>query len=156
MSIDFSNVEQAIKEYQQGKMLILVDDESRENEGDLIIAAEHITSEVVNFMVTHARGLICLPMSEELIDKLKLPMMVSNNTSPYETAFTVSIESKHGVSTGISAEDRAKTIKTAISPSVSPNDIVTPGHIFPLKAKKHGVFARRGQTEGSVDSHHQR
>lgn len=151
MSTDFSNVLQAISDYRQGKMIILVDDESRENEGDLIIAAEKITPEAINFMACHARGLICLPMDETLIDKLGLPMMVTHNRSPYETAFTVSIEARQGVSTGISATDRSTTIKAAIAADVTPDDIISPGHIFPLKAKPNGVLERRGQTEGSVD-----
>lgn len=151
MTRDFANIEAAINEFKAGKMLILVDDENRENEGDIIIAADKITDKDINFMATHARGLICLPMSPERIEQLKLPMMVRDNTSPYQTAFTVSIEAKTGVSTGISAQDRATTIKAAIAPNASPNDIVTPGHIFPLKAQAEGVLSRRGQTEGSVD-----
>lgn len=151
MTRDFANIEAAINEFKSGKMLILVDDENRENEGDIIIAADKVTDKDINFMATHARGLICLPMSPERIEQLKLPMMVRDNTSPYQTAFTVSIEAKTGVSTGISAQDRATTIKAAIAPNASPNDIVTPGHIFPLKAQAEGVLSRRGQTEGSVD-----
>jgi 3,4-dihydroxy 2-butanone 4-phosphate synthase/GTP cyclohydrolase II len=151
MMSPYITVEQAIADYKQGKMLILVDDESRENEGDLIIAADSITPEAINFMATHGRGLICLAMAEELIDKLQLPMMVNNNLSPYETAFTVSIEAAKGVTTGISAKDRAHTIKLAVSSEVTPGDIVSPGHVFPLKAKNKGVLERQGQTEGSVD-----
>ena len=151
MTSPYITVEQAIADFKQGKMLILVDDESRENEGDLIIAADSITPEAINFMATHGRGLICLAMAEQLVDRLQLPMMVNNNLSPYETAFTVSIEAATGVTTGISAKDRAHTIKLAVSPDVSPKDIVSPGHIFPLKAKNKGVLERQGQTEGSVD-----
>lgn len=151
MTRHFANIEAAINEFKAGKMLILVDDENRENEGDLIIAADKVTDKDINFMATHARGLICLPMSADRIEKLNLPMMVSNNTSPYQTAFTVSIEAKSGVSTGISAQDRATTIKAAIAADVKPSDIVTPGHVFPLKAESLGVLKRKGQTEGSVD-----
>lgn len=151
MVSDFANIKAAIREFHEGKMLILVDDEDRENEGDLIIAADKISPEAINFMSTNARGLICLPMAPELVDRLKLPMMVDRNTSPYGTAFTVSIEARKGVSTGISAFDRAQTIKVAISKDVTPDDIVSPGHVFPLKANESGVIKRGGQTEGSVD-----
>lgn len=151
MNDSISNIEGAIEDLKQGKMIILVDDEDRENEGDLIVAADLVTPEHINFMSTHGRGLICLPMSEQLIDKLELPMMVNNNQSPYRTAFTISIEAKSGVSTGISAYDRAHTIKTAISSASKASDIVSPGHVFPLKARDLGVLERQGQTEGSVD-----
>lgn len=144
-------IEEAIQTLKNGQMVILVDDEQRENEGDLVIAADFITPEAINFMSRFARGLICLPMAGELIDKLKLPMMASNNQSPYGTAFTVSIEAKTGVSTGISAADRAKTILAAIHPESGPEDIISPGHVFPLRAKPLGVMERQGQTEGSVD-----
>ncbi len=147
----FANVEAALEDLRQGKMLILVDDEDRENEGDLVIAAEKVTASDINFMSKYGRGLICMPMSGPLIERLALPMMVSCNNSPYNTAFTVSIEAKQGVSTGISAYDRAHTIQTAIRDDVTPQDIVSPGHIFPLKANDNGVLARKGQTEGSVD-----
>lgn len=147
----YISIEDAIAALKAGKMIILVDDEERENEGDLVIAAEHITPEVINFMTCYGRGLICLPMHEDLIKRLNLPMMTENNRSPFGTAFTVSIEAKKGVSTGISAHDRAHTIKVAISENSTAEDIITPGHIFPLKANPKGVIAREGQTEGSVD-----
>ncbi|MDR1359493.1 MAG: bifunctional 3,4-dihydroxy-2-butanone-4-phosphate synthase/GTP cyclohydrolase II [Deltaproteobacteria bacterium] len=143
--------EQAIEEIRQGKMIILVDDEDRENEGDITIAAEFITPEAVNFMVTHARGLICLPMAPELIDRLNLPLMAQKNESGFGTNFTVSIEARHGVTTGISAADRAATILAAVADDAGPQSIVTPGHIFPLRAQKGGVTVRAGQTEGGVD-----
>lgn len=151
MTNPFATIEQAIAALKVGRMIMLLDDENRENEGDLVIAAEHATSEAINFMSRFGRGLICLPMSEELIDKLKLPMMVANNRSPYGTAFTVSIEAANGVSTGISAKDRAQTIAVAISPEASSETIISPGHMFPLRAKPRGVLERAGQTEGSVD-----
>lgn len=151
MTNHFITIEQAITVLKQGRMVILVDDEGRENEGDLVIAAEHVTAESINFMARFGRGLICLPMSEELIDKLNLPMMTRSNRSPYGTAFTVSIEAATGVSTGISAQDRARTIQVAIDPASTPADIISPGHIFPLKARDGGVLKRTGQTEGSVD-----
>lgn len=144
-------IEQAIEEIRQGRMVILVDDEDRENEGDLTIAAEKITPEAINFMAKFGRGLICLSLTGETCDRLKLPMMVDKNTSPFETGFTVSIEARHGVTTGISAHDRAHTILTAIADNARPEDLVRPGHIFPLRARKGGVMVRVGQTEGSVD-----
>ena len=143
--------EQAIEEIKKGQMVILVDDEDRENEGDLTIAAEHVTPEVINFMATHGRGLICLALAPEWVDKLNLPMMTQRNGSKFGTNFTVSIEARKGVTTGISAKDRATTIQAAIANDVTPDDIVTPGHIFPLRAQKGGVLVRAGQTEGSVD-----
>jgi 3,4-dihydroxy 2-butanone 4-phosphate synthase / GTP cyclohydrolase II len=149
--MSMKNISQAIKEIQQGKMIILVDDEDRENEGDLVIAAEKVTPEIINFMATHARGLICLTMAPELIDRLNLPLMATNNQSQFGTNFTVSIEAREGVTTGISAFDRAKTILTAIADKVTARDIVTPGHVFPLRAKEGGVLVRAGQTEGGVD-----
>lgn len=151
MTNPYSSIEQAIAAIKSGQMVILADDESRENEGDLVIAAEFITADAINFMLRFGRGLICLPMAEPLIEKLALPMMTSNNRSPFKTAFTVSIEAAEGVSTGISAKDRAKTIQVAIDPHSGPQDIVTPGHIFPLRACPRGVLERHGQTEGSVD-----
>lgn len=147
----YARVEKAVAEYKKGKMVILVDDEDRENEGDLAIAAESVTPEVINFMATHGRGLICLALSEDRVKQLELPMMVSDNQSPYQTGFTVSIEAREGVSTGISAHDRALTIQTAIKDGVTPRDLVRPGHIFPLRAREGGVLVRSGQTEGSVD-----
>lgn len=145
------SIEQAIEDIRNGKMVILVDDENRENEGDLTMAAEKVTPEAVNFMAKYGRGLICLSMTGEKIDQLRLPMMVNKNTSQFETGFTVSIEARCGVTTGISAADRATTILTAVAENAKPGDLVQPGHIFPLRAKKGGVMARVGQTEGSVD-----
>ncbi len=144
-------IEKAIEDIRDGKMVILVDDEDRENEGDLTMAAEKITPETINFMAKYGRGLICLSMTGEKVDKLRLPMMVNKNTSQFETGFTVSIEAMHGVTTGISAADRATTILTAVADDAKPSDLVQPGHIFPLRARKGGVMARIGQTEGSVD-----
>ncbi|WP_290922442.1 bifunctional 3,4-dihydroxy-2-butanone-4-phosphate synthase/GTP cyclohydrolase II [Halodesulfovibrio sp.] len=143
--------EEAIEEIKKGRMVILVDDEDRENEGDLTIAAEHVTPEVINFMATYGRGLICLALAPEGVDKLELPMMTQRNGSKFGTNFTVSIEARTGVTTGISAKDRATTILAAIADNVQPDDIVTPGHIFPLRAQRGGVLVRAGQTEGSVD-----
>lgn len=144
-------IEEAIKEVRNGRMVILVDDEDRENEGDLMIAAEHVTPEAINFMAKFGRGLICLSMTAEKIDSLDLPLMVDHNTSKFGTGFTVSIEARCGVTTGISAADRATTILAAIADTAKPTDLVRPGHIFPLRAKKGGVTVRAGQTEGSVD-----
>jgi 3,4-dihydroxy 2-butanone 4-phosphate synthase / GTP cyclohydrolase II len=141
----------AIDEIRAGKMVILVDDEDRENEGDLTMAAERVTPEAINFMARHGRGLICLTLTEDQIQRLRLPMMVQENRAPMGTAFTVSIEARHGVSTGISAADRALTIKTAVSPNAKPDDVISPGHVFPLRARPGGVLVRTGQTEGSVD-----
>ncbi len=140
-----------IDHFREGKMIILVDDEDRENEGDLAVAAEKITPEIINFMAIHGRGLICLALDESIVNQLELPMMTARNTSRFGTAFTVSIEAKKGVTTGISAYDRATTILTAVRKDATPDDIVTPGHVFPLKARKGGVLVRAGQTEGSVD-----
>ncbi|MBP2030340.1 3,4-dihydroxy 2-butanone 4-phosphate synthase/GTP cyclohydrolase II [Methanohalophilus levihalophilus] len=145
------SIEQAIKDIKAGRMVILVDDEDRENEGDLTMAAEAVTPEAINFMAKYGRGLICLSMTGETADRLDLPMMVENNTSLYETGFTVSIEAKNGVTTGISAADRATTIQTAIADGATAEDLVRPGHIFPLRARDNGVMVRVGQTEGSVD-----
>lgn len=146
-------VEEAIEAIRQGKLIILVDDEDRENEGDLCLAAEKVTPEAINFMAKYGRGLICLSLTDARCEQLGLPMMVpsSANRSPFGTAFTVSIEARHGVTTGISAADRAVTVKTAISASARPNDLVMPGHVFPLRAQPGGVLVRTGQTEGSVD-----
>ncbi len=144
-------IEHAIEEIKAGRMVILVDDEDRENEGDLTMAAEKITPEAVNFMAKHARGLICLSLTGETVDALDLPLMVDNNTSQFQTGFTVSIEARRGVTTGISAHDRATTILTAVADDARPADLVRPGHIFPLRARKGGVMVRAGQTEGSVD-----
>ena len=143
--------EEAIEDFKQGKMIILADDEDRENEGDLTIAAEFITPEIINFMAKYGRGLICLQMTNEMADKLELPLMTQRNGSKFGTNFTVSIEAREGVTTGISAFDRAHTILTAVNPNSKARDIVTPGHIFPLRANNGGVLIRAGQTEGSVD-----
>ena len=147
----FNIIDEAIDDIAKGKLVILVDDEDRENEGDLCMAAEKVTPEAINFMARYGRGLICLSLTPERVEELKLPMMTEDNTSPFGTAFTVSIEAKKGVTTGISAADRATTIRTAIDPETKPEDLVRPGHIFPLKARPGGVLQRAGQTEGSVD-----
>jgi len=146
-----ATIDEAIEEIRQGRMIILVDDENRENEGDLTMAAEKVSPEAINFMAKFGRGLICLSLTPEKIEKLGLPMMVRDNTSPFGTAFTVSIESRRGVTTGISAADRATTILTAVDDDAKPEDLVQPGHIFPLRARRGGVLVRTGQTEGSVD-----
>jgi len=144
-------IDEAIKEIKAGRMVILVDDEDRENEGDLTMAAEMVTPEAINFMAKYGRGLICLSMTGEKIDSLELPLMVDNNESRFETGFTVSIEARHGVTTGISAADRATTIQAAMADDARPFDVVRPGHVFPLRARDGGVIVRTGQTEGSVD-----
>ena len=144
-------IEEALEDIRQGKMVILVDDEDRENEGDLTMAAEKVTPEAINFMAKYGRGLICLSLTDERLNELRLPMMVSDNTSRFQTAFTISIDGRKGVTTGISAADRATTILTAMDDQTQPEDLVSPGHIFPLRAKKGGVLVRTGQTEGSVD-----
>jgi len=146
-----STIQEAIEDIKNGKMVILVDDEDRENEGDLCMAAEHVTPEAINFMAKHGRGLICLSMAGELADKMDLPLMTTNNESRFGTAFTISIEAKVGVTTGISAKDRATTIQTAVADDAKPDDLVSPGHVFPIRARKGGVLVRTGQTEGSVD-----
>ncbi|MCZ6450294.1 MAG: 3,4-dihydroxy-2-butanone-4-phosphate synthase [Deltaproteobacteria bacterium] len=146
-----ATIEEAIKDIRQGRMVILMDDKNRENEGDLCMAAEKVTPEAINFMARYGRGLICLPLTEERVMQIELPMMVSDNTSPFGTAFTVSIDAVKNVSTGISAADRAETILMAIAEENGPQDLVTPGHVFPLQAKRGGVLVRAGQTEGSVD-----
>jgi 3,4-dihydroxy 2-butanone 4-phosphate synthase/GTP cyclohydrolase II len=144
-------IDEAIEEIRKGRMVILVDDEDRENEGDLTMAAEKVTPEAINFMTKYGRGLLCLSMTPEKIQSLELPMMVNNNQSPYGTGFTVSIEAAKGVTTGISAHDRAITIVTAVDKDATPKDLISPGHIFPLRARGGGVLVRAGQTEGSVD-----
>jgi 3,4-dihydroxy 2-butanone 4-phosphate synthase/GTP cyclohydrolase II len=144
-------IEAALEDIRQGKMVILVDDEDRENEGDLVAAAELTTPEIINFMARFGRGLICLPLTEARADELDLPLMVSDNSSSFGTAFTVSIEARQGVTTGISAADRAHTIRVAVADSTSARDLAHPGHVFPLRAKNGGVMVRAGQTEGSVD-----
>ncbi|MDE1044954.1 MAG: bifunctional 3,4-dihydroxy-2-butanone-4-phosphate synthase/GTP cyclohydrolase II [Nitrospinaceae bacterium] len=147
----FSAIEEAIADIQQGKMIVIVDDEDRENEGDLMVAAEMATPELINFMAKFGRGLICLTLTESRTRELGLSMMVDDNESAFETPFTVSIDARNGISTGISAADRAHTIKVAIDPESSRGDLVKPGHIFPLRAKNGGVLVRMGQTEASVD-----
>ncbi len=153
MDKSITRVVEAIETIRKGGMVIMVDDEDRENEGDIVFAAEHSTPEKINFMAKEARGLICLPLAPELVDQLKLPLMddVSKSTSGHKTAFTVSIEACFGVTTGISAADRSHTVKVAVADGAKPEDLVVPGHIFPLRAKKGGVLERSGHTEGSVD-----
>jgi len=146
-----SPIKEVIEDIKAGKMIILVDDEDRENEGDLYMATEFVDASSINFMATHGRGLICLTLCSELVDKLELPMMVSDNKSPYGTGFTISIEARTGVTTGISAADRARTVQAAVAPDAQPRDLISPGHIFPLRARDGGVLVRTGQTEGSVD-----
>jgi 3,4-dihydroxy 2-butanone 4-phosphate synthase/GTP cyclohydrolase II len=150
-SAPFARVEDALDDIRQGKMVVVVDDENRENEGDLTMAAQFVTPEAINFMATFGRGLICLSLTGERCDELGLDLMAAKNESPFETAFTVSVEARDGVSTGISAADRARTIQVAIDPRTRPHDLVQPGHVFPLKAKDGGVLERTGQTEAAVD-----
>ncbi len=147
----FATVEEAVEEIRQGRMVVLVDDEDRENEGDLAMAAEKITPDAINFMAKYGRGLICMPLTEERCDELRLPLMSPINTSVHGTAFTEAVDARVGVSTGISASDRAITILTAIDPKTKPQDLARPGHIFPLRARNGGVLVRAGQTEASVD-----
>ena len=149
--MSIATIEEALDDIRAGKMVILVDDEDRENEGDLTMAAEKVTPEAINFMARHGRGLICLSLTPERVEQLQLPMMVRNNTSAFKTAFTISIEARKGVTTGISAADRATTILTAIQEETKAEDLVSPGHVFPLRARQGGVLVRTGQTEGSVD-----
>ncbi len=146
-----SNLEDAIKDFKQGKMVILVDREDRENEGDLVVAAEFVNKDAINFMSKEGRGLICVPLTKDRLNELDLGQMVTQNTEHLQTAFTVSVDAAHGTSTGISASDRAKTVKALIDPKTKPVDLSRPGHIFPLKARKGGVLVRTGQTEGSID-----
>jgi 3,4-dihydroxy 2-butanone 4-phosphate synthase / GTP cyclohydrolase II len=145
------SVAQAIAQIRAGKMVIVVDDQDRENEGDLTLAADHATPEAINFMASHGRGLICLTLTEERVEALRLPMMTHDNRSPHGTAFTVSIDARQGISTGISARERAQTIRVATAPDTKPDDLVVPGHIFPLRAKRGGVLLRSGHTEAAVD-----
>ena len=147
----FASIEDAAADIRDGRMIIIVDDEDRENEGDLVCAAEKVTPEIINFMATHARGLICMPLTEERCDELHLTMQVADNTSFLGTAFTISIEARKGVTTGISAADRATTILTAVDPKTRPQDLARPGHIFPLRARSGGVLVRAGHTEAAVD-----
>lgn len=151
MASPFHSIEDAIKDIKKGKFIILVDDEDRENEGDLVIAAEHVTPQAVNFMAKHARGLICLALTPQRVEELQLPQQAAENTATFGTAFTVSIDARKDITTGISAADRATTIHVAIDPKAKPGDLAKPGHIFPLKAQQGGVLRRAGQTEGSVD-----
>ncbi len=146
-----ASIAEAIKDIKAGKFLIIVDDEDRENEGDLALAAEKVTKEAINFMAKHGRGLICLPITGKRLDELGIPMMVGENTSKFATAFSVSVDAKHGTTTGISAADRAQTVKTMIDPKTKPEDLVRPGHVFPLRAREGGVLVRAGQTEAIVD-----
>jgi 3,4-dihydroxy 2-butanone 4-phosphate synthase/GTP cyclohydrolase II len=147
----FNAIEEAIQDIRQGRMVVLVDDEDRENEGDLVIAAEKVTPEAINFMAKEGRGLICLALTPERVEELQLPPMAQENTAAFGTAFTVSIDARHGITTGISAADRATTILKAIHPKTRPGDLCRPGHVFPLKSDKGGVLKRAGQTEGSAD-----
>src|SRR3989442_7126491 len=147
----FATIEEAVEEIREGRMVVVVDDEDRESEGDLVIAAQFATPEAINFMATHARGLICLCMTEERCDELGLRPMTDHNEAPLRTAFTVSIEAREGVTTGISAHDRSHTIQVAIHPDAQAGDLIQPGHVFPLRAKRGGVLERTGQTEAAVD-----
>ncbi len=147
----FDSIEAAIEDYRAGKMVIIVDDEDRENEGDVCVAAQHVTAEQITFMAIEARGLICLTLSPEAVERLDLPLQNQHNKAGFETAFTISIEAAEGITTGISAEDRAHTIRVAADPACRPEQLDRPGHVFPLRAKPHGVLERTGQTEGSVD-----
>jgi 3,4-dihydroxy 2-butanone 4-phosphate synthase/GTP cyclohydrolase II len=151
MTTSFSNITQAIDALRQGRMIILFDDENRENEGDLILAAEKVTPEAINFMTQFGRGLVCLTLAPEIADRLQLPLLATTHTNTRKTAFTVPIEAATGVTTGISAADRARTIQVAIDPASKPADIVTPGHVFPLRARAGGVIERNGHTEGGMD-----
>jgi 3,4-dihydroxy 2-butanone 4-phosphate synthase/GTP cyclohydrolase II len=151
IKMPIARINEVLEDLRQGKLIILVDDEARENEGDLTIVAEKVTPEAINFMAKYGRGLICLALSPEIVERLKLPLMVYDNRSPYRTAFTVSVEARQGVTTGISAADRAHTILTAVRDEAKPEDLVQPGHVFPLRARRGGVLFRTGQTEGSVD-----
>lgn len=147
----FAKIKDAIEDIKNGKLIIVVDDEDRENEGDFVAAAEHVTSETINFMAKHGRGLICVPLAGKRLDELNIPAMVSDNTSTHETAFAVSVGAKGRITTGISANDRAETVKTLIDPATKPEDISRPGHVFPLRAKDGGVLERAGHTEATVD-----
>ncbi len=149
--MSISSTEEIVAELRAGRMVILVDEEDRENEGDLVLAADFVTPEAINFMIRHARGLVCLTLSEEICDGLALPMMTSRNGTSFGTNFTVSIEAAEGVTTGISAADRARTIQVAVAKNAKPDDLVQPGHIFPLRAVKGGVLMRAGHTEAGCD-----
>ena len=149
--MSISSTEEIVAELRAGRMVILVDEEDRENEGDLVLAADFVTPEAINFMIRHARGLVCLTLTEERCDQLALPMMTSKNGTSFGTNFTVSIEAAEGVTTGISAADRARTIQVAVHKGTVPDDLVQPGHIFPLRAQKGGVLMRAGHTEAGCD-----
>lgn len=152
MEIKLNTIDEAIQDIKDGKVIIVVDDENRENEGDFLTAADNVTPEIINFMATHGRGLVCAPLLEERCDQLGLKLMVKNNSAAYETAFTVSVDlNGHGCTTGISASDRSKTIKALIDPNINPQELGKPGHIFPLRAKKGGVLRRAGHTEAAID-----
>jgi len=146
-----SSIKEVIEDIKAGKLVIIIDDEDRENEGDLAVAAEKVTPEAINFMAVHGRGLICMPVTGHRLDELRIPMMVGDNTSKFATAFTVSVEAKHGTSTGISAADRARTVQAIVDPETKPEDLLMPGHMFPLRAREGGVLVRAGQTEAIVD-----
>ncbi|UCE98166.1 MAG: bifunctional 3,4-dihydroxy-2-butanone-4-phosphate synthase/GTP cyclohydrolase II [Dehalococcoidia bacterium] len=147
----FASIGEAVEDIKEGKFVIVVDDEDRENEGDLVMAAEKVTPEAINFMAKYGRGLICVPLTGERLDELKIPMMVTDNTSRFTTAFTVSVEAKHGTSTGISAADRAMTVQVLVNDATKPEDLLMPGHMFPLRAREGGVLVRAGQTEAAID-----
>jgi len=147
----FTDVPTALEEIKAGRMIVVVDDEDRENEGDLTVAAEKITADQINFMARHGRGLVCLPMTDERLGELEIPLMVEKNTTPYGTAFCVAVDAKDGITTGISAADRARTIHVCMDPASRPADLARPGHIFPLMAARGGVLKRAGQTEAAVD-----
>jgi len=147
----FAPIEEAVEAFRDGRIIIVVDDEDRENEGDLTVAAEKVTPDIINFMAREGRGLICMPMTEQRLEELDIPQMVPQNTARFETAFCVSIEAKYVTSTGISAADRAATVLAAIDPKTRPTDLARPGHMFPLKARNGGVLVRAGQTEAAVD-----
>src|SRR5437762_13300286 len=151
VTAQFATIDEAIEEIREGRMVVVVDDEDRESEGDLTIAAQFATPEAINFMAKHARGLICLCLTEERCDELGLRPMTERNETPFGTAFTISIEAREGISTGISAPDRSRTIQVAIDPSRGGADLVQPGHVFPLRARAGGVLQRAGQTEAAVD-----
>lgn len=152
-NLQFHSIQEILTDFKNGRMVILIDDEDRENEGDIIVAADFITPEAINFMATYARGLICLALHPDQVDRLQLPQMVSDekNSSPNKTAFTVSVEAAQGVTTGISAHDRAHTVKVASNPNSGPKDIQMPGHMFPIRANQDGVLSRNGHTEAGVD-----
>jgi 3,4-dihydroxy 2-butanone 4-phosphate synthase/GTP cyclohydrolase II len=151
MNMGFATIEEAIKDIKEGRFVIIVDDEDRENEGDLALAAEKVSPQAINFMTKYGRGLVCLPVAGERLDELQLPLMVDENTCKFGTAFTISVDAKQGTTTGISAADRAQTVRTVIDPATQPDDLVRPGHIFPLRARDGGVLVRAGQTEAIVD-----